>query len=104
MKDIPWNDAAVLLLRSEHDAAQRDIVTEGSLRDVVDRIAVSKVGDIPRLLISLPDRRAQPFRYEGKVIHELVRARRAERAALLPVPPSSASRRKRATPRPSLAG
>ncbi|MDB5673082.1 MAG: hypothetical protein JWM65_64 [Sphingomonas bacterium] len=101
MKDIPWNDTAVLLLRSEHDAAERDIVAEGNLRDVVDRIAASKVGDIPRLIISLPDRRAQPFRYDGTAIHELVRARRAERAALLPVPPSSASRRRRATQRPS---
>ena len=104
MNDIPWGDAAVLLLRAEHDAAERDILAEGSLRDVVDRIAASKVGDIPRLIISLPDRRAQPFRYEGTAIHELVRARRAERAALLPVPPSSASRRKRAIPRPLLAG
>ena len=104
MKDIPWNDAAALLLRSEHDSAERDIVAEGNLRDLVDGIAASKVGDIPRLMISLPDRRAQPFRYDGAAIHELVRARRAERAALLPAPASSASRRKRATPRRSIAG
>ena len=104
MNDIPWRDAAVLLLRSEHDSAERDIVAEGSLRDVVDRIAASKVGEIPRLIISLPDRRAPPFRYDGAAIHELVRARRAERAALLPIPATPARRRRRASPPPSLAG
>lgn len=104
MNDIPWSEAAVLLLRSEQGDGDRDIVAEGSLRDVVDRVAASKVGDIPRLLISLPDRRAPPFRYDGTAIHELVRARREARAALIPIPPTPVRRRKRATPPPSLAG
>jgi hypothetical protein len=101
MNDIPWRDAAVLLLRRDHGAGERDIVAEGTLRDLVDRIATAMAGDIPRMTISLPDRRAPPFRYEGTKIHELVRSRNAGGAVLMPMP---ARRRRAVAPPPALAG
>lgn len=71
---IPWRDQAALIRTSGasiHDGG-RVIVAEGPLHYLLD-LADSFAGDeIGRHYITLPDRRAPPFRFEGEAIRNLL--------------------------------
>ena len=71
---IPWKESAVCVRRPQGgDAAEREIVVQGSLLNVVQVIGTTDFGPMSALLISLPDRGAAPFRYTGYEILELLR-------------------------------
>ena len=72
MGKIPWTDAAVLVLLDDPDA--RRIVAEGTLRQMLNRIAARPPTEWHRFLISLPDRDAAPFAYRSSEFEALIRA------------------------------
>lgn len=61
-KLIPWDDAAVLIRRGDIEFG-REIVAEGSLRQIVDIVAATHVIARDALEICLPDRHVPPFSY-----------------------------------------
>lgn len=69
---IPWNDAAVLVLLD--DPGARRIVAEGSLRQMLNRIAARPPAEWHRFSIALPDRGAAPFAYRASEFETLIRA------------------------------
>lgn len=69
---LPWNDAAVLVLI--HDPNAREIVAEGTLRQIANRIARHPAAEWHRFSISLPDRGAPPFSFAAADFDDLIRA------------------------------
>jgi hypothetical protein len=61
-KSIPWDDAAVLIRCGEMEFG-REIVAEGSLRQMVDIVASTHIIARENLEICLPDRHVAPFTY-----------------------------------------
>lgn len=69
---IPWDDAAVLVLIDKPQA--REIAAEGTLRQMVNRIAARPPAEWHRFAISLPDRGAAPFAFAAEAFNDLVLA------------------------------
>jgi len=69
---IPWNDEAVLVLHDTPDG--REIAAEGTLRQMVNRIAARPPTDWHRFSISLPDRGAAPFAFDSDTFVTLIDA------------------------------
>lgn len=69
---IPWSDTAVLVLLDHPDG--RGIVAEGTLRQMVNRIATRPTAEWHRFSISLPDRGVAPFAFESAEFNELILA------------------------------
>ncbi|WP_454883460.1 hypothetical protein [Sphingomonas oryzagri] len=67
---IPWNDAAVLVLLGKSEA--REIVAEGTLRQMVNRVAARPPSEWHRFAISLPDRGVAPFGYDSEAFNDLM--------------------------------
>lgn len=70
---IPWNDMAVLLIEAP---GGREIAAEGTLRQMVNRVAARPPSEWHRFAISLRDRRVAPFAYESDDVVVLVDALR----------------------------
>lgn len=62
---VPWTEHSVLT-RSGNEATGRSIVAEGSLRDMMDRIASTHVLSREALSLHFPDRHVPPFGYEAR--------------------------------------
>jgi hypothetical protein len=71
-KRPPWSESAVLVLLDDPDA--RTIVAEGTLRQIVERIAARPSAEWDRFSISLPDRGAAPFAFRSHEFDDLIRA------------------------------
>ncbi len=66
MTNIPWREGASLIRSmrdSETQEAMREVVREGSLRTIVEMLAMFSLGEREKFIITLPDRGARPFRY-----------------------------------------
>ncbi|RYF08774.1 MAG: hypothetical protein EOO77_24925 [Oxalobacteraceae bacterium] len=77
MNDIPWREAAVLIREGrdpDTNEATREIVQEGSLRDVIFDVRQTTSDQRTRLKITLPDRRVRPYQYAGEEITALIHA------------------------------
>ena len=76
MSDIPWNELAVVVRKPERGPlGEREIVAEGMLGEVLDEIGRSLVDQLSRLIISMPDRSAPPYRFDPAEIADLLRRR-----------------------------
>ncbi|WP_425230417.1 hypothetical protein [Sphingomonas sp.] len=74
MSPIPWRDHAALIRTTDasiHDGG-RAIVAEGPLHRVVELANDLPPAELDRHFISLPDRHAAPYRFEGAAIHALL--------------------------------
>lgn len=67
---IPWDDTAVLVLLDGPEG--RTVAAEGSLRQIVNRIAARPASEWHRFSISLPDRGAAPFAFESDEFNTLI--------------------------------
>lgn len=67
---IPWNDAAVLVLLTGSEG--RMIAAEGTLRQMMNRVAARPPSEWHRFSISLPDRGAPPFGFESDKFYDLI--------------------------------
>ena len=62
---VPWNDEVTATIDVGGD---RQIITQGMLRLVVPLLAARAASEHAQILLSFPDRRSPPFRYEGSDI------------------------------------
>jgi len=71
---VPWGESAVLIRTGTMEMG-REIVAEGSLRQIVDIIANALVSERESFNISLPDRHVAPFSYSPDIFAWLMYAR-----------------------------
>lgn len=68
---IPWNDAATVV---QYDASgfEPTILYQGVLREVVERLKNNPGVARSRIRISLPDRGARPYFFDGHALKALL--------------------------------
>lgn len=74
MSPIPWHEHATLIRTTDasiHDGG-RSIVAEAPLHRLVELASAMTPAELDRHFITLPDRRAAPFRFDGTAIHGLL--------------------------------
>ncbi|WP_419809407.1 hypothetical protein [Sphingomonas sp.] len=74
MSPIPWHDQATLIRTTDasiHDGG-RSIVAEAPLHRLVQMVSDFSPAELSQHFITLPDRRAAPYRFDGDGIHALL--------------------------------
>lgn len=74
MSPIPWHDQATLIRTTDasiHDGG-RTIVAEAPLHRLVELASAMPPTELERHYITLPDRRAAPYRFDGAGINTLL--------------------------------
>lgn len=73
--DIPWNELATLIRITERTSgsdADREILFEGPLHQVIARVAGTPAEARRGFSVSLPDRRVRPHTFDGHALLALV--------------------------------
>lgn len=73
--DTPWNESATVtrsVSRSGNEEATREILFEGPLHQVVDKIAGMSFEARKGFSISLPDRQVRPHTYDNHALKALI--------------------------------
>lgn len=73
--DIPWNESATLtrsISRTETGEPTREILFEGPLHQVVNKIAGMSSDARKGFSISLPDRQVRPHTYDSHALRALI--------------------------------
>lgn len=79
MDTIPWNDAATLTRRAPLGGSDAPaILFEGSLRTIVQRVALMTTPQRNGLRIALPDRRVRPYAFDGAGLAALIEMERLQ--------------------------
>lgn len=74
LPSIPWHDQATLIRTTDasiHDGG-RTIVAEAPLHRLVELASTIPPAELDRHYITLPDRRAAPYRFDGAGINALL--------------------------------
>lgn len=74
LSPIPWHDHATLIRTTDasiHEGG-RTIVAEAPLHRLVELASALSPHELERHFITLPDRRAAPYRFDGAGIHALL--------------------------------
>jgi hypothetical protein len=78
MSNLPWNERAVLT-RESTTGGDRQILMEGQLGTIVDRVTDLPLKIRPELLVSMPDRKTAPLGFSKGALKDLVFARFRQR-------------------------
>lgn len=73
--DIPWNELATLIRikdRTSSAEADREILFEGPLYKVIEKVAATPIEARRGYSVSLPDRRVRPHTFDGHALGALI--------------------------------
>ena len=73
--DIPWDELATLIRikdRTSGAEADREILYEGPLYSVVEKVAATPSEARRGFSVSLPDRRVRPHTFDGHALSALI--------------------------------
>jgi len=73
--DVPWNELATLIRikdRTGNTEADREILFEGPLYRVIEKVAGTPIEARRGYSVSLPDRRVRPHTFDGHALVALI--------------------------------
>jgi hypothetical protein len=79
MATIPWGDSATLTRRAAAGGSEAPaILFEGTLRAIVQKVALMTSSQRKGLRVALPDRHVRPYSFDGVSLAALVEMERSQ--------------------------